>query len=53
VRIEAPRPLLHARELGFEHPRTGRAASFTLDPPDDFMAALEKLRARSTGGASA
>lgn len=50
VRIEAPRPLLHARELGFEHPRTGREVRFQLDPPDDFMAVHSQLRARSAAG---
>jgi len=54
--IEAPRPLLHARELGFVHPRTGRTLSFKLDPPADFEAAYDRLRARSgalgAGGAT-
>jgi 23S rRNA pseudouridine1911/1915/1917 synthase len=43
-RISAPRPLLHARELGFEHPRTGRPMQFRLEPPRDFEQALAALR---------
>jgi 23S rRNA pseudouridine1911/1915/1917 synthase len=43
--IEAQRPMLHARELGFVHPRTERELMFQLDPPDDFLDCLEALRA--------
>jgi 23S rRNA pseudouridine1911/1915/1917 synthase len=43
-RIEAARPMLHARELGFEHPRTGRTMQFTLEPPEDFQRMLSQLR---------
>jgi 23S rRNA pseudouridine1911/1915/1917 synthase len=43
-RIEAARPLLHARELGFEHPRTGRMMMFKQEPPGDFARMLESLR---------
>jgi hypothetical protein len=43
-RIEAARPMLHARELGFEHPRTGRTIQFTLEPPQDFQRMLSQLR---------
>ncbi|MET0341119.1 MAG: RluA family pseudouridine synthase [Polyangiales bacterium] len=46
-RIAAPRPLLHAGELGFVHPRTGRDLTFKLDPPADFAKALAELRAGS------
>jgi 23S rRNA pseudouridine1911/1915/1917 synthase len=42
-RIEAPRPMLHARELGFEHPRTGQKMAFELDPPEDFERVLARL----------
>ncbi|MDB4977503.1 MAG: Ribosomal large subunit pseudouridine synthase, partial [Myxococcaceae bacterium] len=44
-RIEAARPMLHARELGFEHPRTGRTMQFKLEPPEDFERLLASLRA--------
>jgi 23S rRNA pseudouridine1911/1915/1917 synthase len=44
VRIEAARPMLHARELGFEHPRTGKQRMFALDPPSDFAERLSALR---------
>ena len=30
------RPMLHARTLGFSHPRTSESLHFTRDPPDDF-----------------
>lgn len=45
-RIEAPRPMLHARELAFTHPSTGREMSFEREPPEDFQQLLRKLRAR-------
>jgi 23S rRNA pseudouridine1911/1915/1917 synthase len=34
--LDAPRPLLHARVLGFEHPRSGEGMVFERDPPADF-----------------
>lgn len=43
-RIEAPRPMLHARELGFQHPATGRLVRWDEPPPDDFEACLSRLR---------
>lgn len=51
ARIEAPRPMLHAAELGFVHPRTGKELMFKLEPPEDFMRVLERLRG-SQGQAS-
>jgi 23S rRNA pseudouridine1911/1915/1917 synthase len=44
-RIESPRALLHARKLGFTHPRTGARLSWESGPPADFAAMLESLRA--------
>jgi 23S rRNA pseudouridine1911/1915/1917 synthase len=44
VVVEAARPMLHARELGFVHPRTEREFSLERDPPDDFVDCLEALR---------
>jgi 23S rRNA pseudouridine1911/1915/1917 synthase len=35
---------LHARLLGFTHPRTGELVRFEAPPPADFLAALEDLR---------
>jgi 23S rRNA pseudouridine1911/1915/1917 synthase len=43
-KIEAVRPMLHARFLGFDHPRTGQRMSFEREAPDDFRAMLESLR---------
>ena len=43
-RIESLRPMLHARVLGFVHPRTGRRVSFEREAPDDFRAMIETLR---------
>lgn len=42
-RIEAPRTMLHARVLGFVHPRTGQRASFEREPPEDFQAVRKML----------
>ncbi len=36
---------LHARLLGFDHPRTGERVRFEAPPPADFELALETLRA--------
>ena len=46
ARIAAPRTMLHARTLGFAHPRTGAALAFEREPPPDFAALLEKLQRR-------
>jgi 23S rRNA pseudouridine1911/1915/1917 synthase len=43
-RIEAPRTLLHARLLGFVHPRTGQRLCHEREPPEDFQGVLERLR---------
>jgi 23S rRNA pseudouridine1911/1915/1917 synthase len=43
-KIEADRVMLHARELGFAHPRSGEAMSFTREPPKDFEAMVRSLR---------
>jgi len=40
----APRVLLHAHQLAFAHPRTGRKRSFTAPWPADFQEALDRLR---------
>lgn len=42
-RIDAPRVMLHAAELGFVHPRTGEHVRFTVPPPDDFQALVRSL----------
>jgi 23S rRNA pseudouridine1911/1915/1917 synthase len=39
-----PRVLLHARELSFIHPRTGKEMSFEAPLPEDFREALKYLR---------
>ncbi|MRG92877.1 RluA family pseudouridine synthase [Polyangium spumosum] len=44
-RIDAPRLMLHATELGFEHPQTGEEVLFEEPPPKDFEGVLERLRA--------
>lgn len=48
----APRIMLHAGELGFRHPATGRPLHFTMAAPPDFQAFLEALRARRGAVAS-
>ncbi len=42
--LPAPRPMLHARELGFVHPRSERPMQFEAQPPADFLACLAGLR---------
>lgn len=44
--IHAPRLMLHAQELGFEHPQTGEEVRFTEEPPADFEKAVAGLRRR-------
>ncbi len=44
AKIEAPRPMLHAKALGFVHPRTGERVFFEHEAPTDFQAMLERLR---------
>lgn len=41
--IDAPRTMLHARTLGFEHPRTGERVVFEREAPADFQAMLARL----------
>ena len=38
------RPALHAKTLGFQHPRTKEPLSFDSDLPADFAEALTCLR---------
>ena len=37
-----PRQALHAKTLGFEHPKTGEWMSFTSETPDDMQQCIEK-----------
>ncbi len=39
-----PRQVLHARTLGFRHPRTGQQLDFNSDLPDDMQALISKWR---------
>jgi 23S rRNA pseudouridine1911/1915/1917 synthase len=43
-KIEAPRTMLHARTLGFTHPRSGARVSFEREAPEDFLETVERLR---------
>ncbi|HEY6079014.1 MAG TPA: RluA family pseudouridine synthase [Polyangiaceae bacterium] len=45
--ITAPRLMLHARELGFEHPHTGQRVRFEQRMPADMQAVYESLRSKS------
>jgi 23S rRNA pseudouridine1911/1915/1917 synthase len=40
---KAERVMLHARTLGFVHPRTGKPVSFEREPPEDFEALVAAL----------
>ena len=42
----APRQMLHAKHLGFTHPRSGRLMRFEAPQPADFEDALQALRPR-------
>ena len=44
---EIPRQMLHARRLGFPHPRTGKAVRAEAPLPEDFIAVLAGLRRKS------
>jgi 23S rRNA pseudouridine1911/1915/1917 synthase len=46
-RLGLTRQWLHARELGFDHPATGRWVTFTSPYPDDLQHALDVLMADS------
>ena len=43
-RSGAKRPMLHATRLGFVHPETGEAMTWTVAPPEDFATLLEQCR---------
>jgi 23S rRNA pseudouridine1911/1915/1917 synthase len=43
------RQALHATELGFEHPRTGKVLHFERPPPADMLDLIKNLRALSAG----
>ncbi|MBC7171767.1 MAG: RluA family pseudouridine synthase [Polyangiaceae bacterium] len=45
--IPAPRPMLHARLLGFVHPRTGATMQFESPCPADFIETFERLGGRA------
>lgn len=38
------RQALHAESLGFIHPKTGENVLFRVDPPEDMLSAIRKLR---------
>ncbi len=42
--VKAPRLMLHAHTLAFDHPRTGERLFFKAEPPEEFQKALQKLR---------
>jgi 23S rRNA pseudouridine1911/1915/1917 synthase len=44
TRYTAPRQMLHASQLSFVHPRTGKHLSFSAPRPEDFLDALSVLR---------
>ena len=46
--LTAPRLMLHATELGFVHPRTGKEVRFVEPPPEDFAAVVEDLKLSTT-----
>ncbi|WP_437983711.1 RluA family pseudouridine synthase [Sorangium sp. So ce117] len=52
TRIPAARLMLHAAELGFNHPADDRPMRFQTPPPPDFDDVLERLRAPQRKGAT-
>ena len=46
ARLPAPRPMLHAAVLGFDHPRSEQRLRFERPAPSDFERTLQGLRAR-------
>ena len=46
--LPAPRLMLHATELGFVHPRSGKEIRFTEPPPEDFAEVVERLKLSTT-----
>jgi 23S rRNA pseudouridine1911/1915/1917 synthase len=44
ILLEAPRVMLHAAELGFEHPVTGEQMHFEEPLPEDMVAVADRLR---------
>jgi 23S rRNA pseudouridine1911/1915/1917 synthase len=42
--LPAPRVMLHAMELGFDHPKDGHPLDFTEPIPDDMLQVMEGLR---------
>jgi 23S rRNA pseudouridine1911/1915/1917 synthase len=43
-KIEAPRTMLHARTLGFTHPRSGERLWFEREAPEDFRRLSSRIR---------
>ena len=41
--LDFPRQALHAARLGFAHPRTGAALSFSTEPPADMLRLIDAL----------
>ena len=50
--LDFPRQALHARLLGFNHPRTGKNLRFETVPPADFQVLLDALEAAERGHSS-
>ncbi|HEY6930444.1 MAG TPA: RluA family pseudouridine synthase [Thermoanaerobaculia bacterium] len=48
-RVDPPRQMLHARRLGFAHPRTGQPVRAESPLPEDFREVLVRLRAMPGG----
>jgi 23S rRNA pseudouridine1911/1915/1917 synthase len=46
--LAPPRLCLHARRLGFVHPRSGEKVSFESPLPEEIVTFLDRLRARSS-----
>jgi 23S rRNA pseudouridine1911/1915/1917 synthase len=47
--IEAPRQMLHAGEIAFAHPGTGKRLRLSAPPPPDFASLVAELRKKRRG----
>lgn len=47
--LDVPRQMLHARELSFSHPVSGRRMTFAAPVPDDFAVVMQHLQGSLNG----
>lgn len=45
--IVVPRQMLHATQIGFNHPRTGKPVEYRAEPPADFLLCWQQIQKQS------